>query len=160
LSATVPWNRADNVRLGRADADDAAVRAVLAALVPAATARELMAATSGRRGVSAPVLSAGQRQVVSLARALLLDPAVLVLDEATANVDPATAAAMERMVDAAAHGRTTIVIAHRAATAERLDRIVVVQDGAIVDDGPPAELLASGGAYRRLRDATEALTPR
>ncbi|MDW5597041.1 ATP-binding cassette domain-containing protein, partial [Conexibacter stalactiti] len=126
------------------------------ALLRAPAAPAAPAAALAPTSTPAPALSAGQRQVVSLARALLLDPAVLVLDEATANVDPATAATLERMIDAASRGRTTIVVAHRASTAERLDRIVVVEEGRIVDDGPPRELLAAGGAYARLRAHADA----
>ncbi len=64
---------------------------------------------------------------------------------------------MERMLDAASRGRTTIVVAHRASTAERLDRIVVIDGGRIVDDGPPARLIAAGGAYARLRADVDGL---
>jgi ATP-binding cassette subfamily B protein len=149
---------ADNVRLGRPGAGDEEVRAVLETLLPAGVVSELLAGHGGALGGLAPALSAGQRQVVSLARALLLDPAVLVLDEATAHVDPWTAAAMERMLDRGGVGRTTIVVAHRVATAERLDRIVVIDDGRIVDDGAPAELLRDGGAYARLRETIDGQT--
>lgn len=140
----------DNVRLARPDAGDAEVRRVVGELVEPRVAAALLDAD---RGTRTPALSAGQRQVVALARALLLDPDVLILDEATAQVDPVTAAALERVLDATAAGRTTIVVAHRFATAERLDRIVVIDDGRIVDDGPPALLRERDGPYRWLRES-------
>lgn len=104
-------------------------------------------------------MSAGQRQLIALARALLVDPVVLLLDEATANLDLATEARVAQAMGLVSNGRTTILIAHRLQTAARADRIVVVDDGNIIEDGPPAELLAAGGRYRALWDAWETEAP-
>jgi ATP-binding cassette, subfamily B, bacterial len=96
-------------------------------------------------------LSAGQRQLIALARALLVDPAILVLDEATANLDLATEARVNRAMGVVSAGRTTIVIAHRLPTAHQADRILVVDDGHVIEDGAPDELLTRpDGAYASL----------
>ncbi|MEZ0163792.1 ABC transporter ATP-binding protein [Kineococcus sp. LSe6-4] len=101
----------------------------------------------GERGRN---LSTGQRQLVALARAELVDPDVLLLDEATAALDPAAEAAIAAASDAAASRRTTIVVAHRLSTAARADRIVVLDHGRVVEQGSHAELLARDGAYAAL----------
>ncbi|MCX5212805.1 ABC transporter transmembrane domain-containing protein [Kitasatospora sp. NBC_00240] len=98
-------------------------------------------------------LSAGQRQLIALARAELVDPDVLLLDEATAALDLATEAAVNHAADRLSGGRTTLVIAHRLTTAERADRVIVLDHGRIVEDGTHAELLAKGGTYTALWQA-------
>ena len=95
-------------------------------------------------------LSAGEKQLVALARAFLADPAVLVLDEATSSLDPGTEALIERAIRRTLAGRTSIVIAHRLSTAEQAERILVVNDGRIIEDGSHDELVASGGHYAAL----------
>jgi ATP-binding cassette subfamily B protein len=95
-------------------------------------------------------LSAGERQLVSLARAALANPSVLVLDEATSNLDPGTEAEVELARDALMAGRTVIVIAHRLSTAERADRVAVVDEGRLLELGTHDELLAHGGRYAAL----------
>ena len=95
-------------------------------------------------------LSAGEKQLVSLARAALADPAVLVLDEATSSLDPGTEAVVERAMVALMEGRTVIVIAHRLSTAERADLVGVVADGRLVELGGHQELIARGGRYAAL----------
>ncbi|MHB1907156.1 MAG: ABC transporter ATP-binding protein, partial [Acidimicrobiales bacterium] len=92
-------------------------------------------------------LSAGERQQLALARAFLARPRVLILDEATSSLDLQSEIVVERALDALLEGRSAILIAHRLTTAQRADRIAVVDRGGIVEVGSPAELLARGGAY-------------
>ena len=101
----------------------------------------------GERGVK---LSGGQRQRVAIARAILKDPAVLVLDEATSSLDNESERLIEDAMERLLEGRTTIIIAHRLSTVRRADRIVVLDAGRIVEEGPHAQLLAVGGLYARL----------
>ncbi|HRW39083.1 MAG TPA: ATP-binding cassette domain-containing protein, partial [Aquihabitans sp.] len=140
----------DNVRIGRPDATDAEVEAALASL---GLLERFRAQPHGldtevhERGSS---LSAGERQLVSLARAALADPAVLVLDEATSSLDPGTEVLVEQALERLVEGRTVIAIAHRLSTAERADRVGVVADGALVELGSHDELVAAGGRYAAL----------
>jgi ATP-binding cassette subfamily B protein len=137
---------ADNVRLGRPSATDEEVAGALRALGAHGRAVDLATEVS-ERGAQ---LSAGERQVISLARAFLADPRVLVLDEATSSLDPGTEFEVERAVEALMEGRTVIVIAHRLSTAERAGRVAVVDDGGLAEVGTHAELLARGGRYAAL----------
>ena len=109
-----------------------------------------LATEVGARGSQ---LSAGERQLVALVRASLVDPAVLVLDEATSSVDALTEVRIGRALDKLAAGRTTIAIAHRLSTAARADRVMVLDHGRLVEDGPHDELLAAGGTYARMFEA-------
>lgn len=95
-------------------------------------------------------LSAGERQLVALGRAMVADPSLIVLDEATSNLDPETEQRVELALGTLLEDRSAIVIAHRLATADRADRVVVMAGGAVVETGPPADLLAAGGEYARL----------
>ncbi len=141
---------ADNVRLGRPDASDQEVTAALARV-----GADLMLR---RRGVDAscPVaergsnFSAGERQLIAFARALVRDPELLILDEATAHVDPESEALIEDGLAALMAGRTTLVIAHRLSTIRRADRIIVLSRGHLAEQGSRGELLARGGLYARL----------
>ena len=139
-----------NVRYGRPDASDADVQRAFdeLALTDWVEALELGLATPvGERGGS---LSAGERQLVALARAYLADPDLLVLDEATSAVDPATEQRLSRALDGLTQGRTTVTIAHRLSTAEVADEIVVVDAGRIVQRGSHAELVDVPGRYADL----------
>ena len=109
----------------------------------------------GQRGSA---LSAGERQLVALVRASLVDPDVLVLDEATSSVDALTEVRLTRALDKLAAGRTTISIAHRLSTAARADRVLVLEHGRLVQDGPHAELVAAPGPYARMYEAWVAAT--
>jgi ABC-type multidrug transport system fused ATPase/permease subunit len=141
---------ADNVRLGRRGASDEEVRRALRRIGALGRFEALpdgLATEVRERGSR---LSAGERQLVSLARAALADAEVLVLDEATSNLDPGTEAEVEQAVDALMEGRTVVVIAHRLSTAQRADRVAVVDGGRLMEVGTHAELLAAGGPYASL----------
>jgi ATP-binding cassette subfamily B protein len=102
----------------------------------------------GERGVK---LSGGERQRVALARAVLANAEILILDEATSSVDSLSEALMQQAIEVVTRGRTTIIIAHRLSTVQRMDRILVFEAGCIVEQGSHAELLARpGSSYRRL----------
>jgi len=140
----------DNVRFGRPDATEEQVRATLTDLGLdgwVATLPLGLATDVGQRGES---LSAGERQLVALARAYLADPDLLVLDEATSAVDPHTEVRLQRALDSLTRGRTSIAIAHRLSTAENADEAIVVDAGRIVERGHHSELVALGGVYTRL----------
>ena len=95
-------------------------------------------------------LSAGERQLISIARALLADPRILILDEATSNIDRPTEIQIERALDRLLHGRTSVIIAHRLATVRRADEILVVDHGNVIQRGSERDLLQADGPFRRL----------
>src|SRR5262249_12108392 len=109
-----------------------------------------LATRVGQRGES---LSAGERQLVALARAYIADPDLLVLDEATSAVDPATEVRIPRALHRLPRGRTSIAIAHRLSTAEAADEVFVFDAGRIVERGPHRELVAAGGVYSGLYES-------
>lgn len=109
----------------------------------------------GERGAQ---LSAGERQLVALVRASLVDPSVLVLDEATSSVDALTEVRLARALERLATGRTTIAIAHRLSTAARAHRVLVLDHGRLVEDGSHTDLVQAGGTYSRMYDAWVAAT--
>ena len=145
----------DNIAYGRPDASDADVETAARAV----GAHDFIAGLSGgylhelaERGRS---LSSGQRQLIALARAELVDPVLLLLDEATSNLDLVTEARVAAAMQRVAHGRTTIVIAHRLQTARTADRIVVLGAGRVIEAGPHDDLLAAGGKYASMWKAFE-----
>jgi ATP-binding cassette subfamily B protein len=143
----------ENVALGRPGAtlDDA--REAVARLGLADWVASLPQGEDTDVGERGSHLSAGERQLVSLARAALTDPAVLIMDEATSNIDPGTERQAEAALAALAEGRTVIVVAHRLPAAERADRVAVVRDGALVEIGSHQELIEADGHYARLFEA-------
>jgi ATP-binding cassette subfamily B protein len=149
----------DNVRIGRPEATDRDVEDALAALGLLARFRAFPDGLDTEVRERGSRLSAGERQLVSLARAALADPAVLVLDEATSNLDPGTEHHVEQALERLIEHRTVVVVAHRLSTAARADRIAVVAEGRIAELGTHAELLARGERYASLFAAWAAHHP-
>ncbi|THH35871.1 ATP-binding cassette domain-containing protein [Aliishimia ponticola] len=140
----------ENIRFGRLDATDAEVEAA----AKAAAAHEFIAklpegydSDVGERGV---MLSGGQKQRIAIARAILRDAPILLLDEATSALDAQSERAVQEAVDLLSHGRTTLIVAHRLATVKKADRIVVMDQGQVVAQGPHDALVAEGGLYAQL----------
>lgn len=148
-SALFTGTAGENIAFGAADAPEAA-------LVKAANMAEAQAFLDARGGLDAQLgqkgrsLSGGQRQRIALARALVRDAPVLLLDEATSALDSESEAAVKRAISKAAIGRTTLVIAHRLSTVRMANRIIVMDDGAIVEEGTHDQLVARDGLYARL----------
>lgn len=143
---------AENIRYGRPDASDAEVRAAAetaSALRFIEALPQGFATDLGARGVR---LSGGQRQRIAIARAVLRNPAILLLDEATSALDAESELAVQQALDRLMKGRTTLVIAHRLATVQKADRIVVVDHGQVVDVGRHADLVRRDGLYARLAE--------
>ena len=140
----------ENVRVGRPEATDAEVETALEVLGLLERFRAFPDGLDTEVRERGSRLSAGERQLVSIARAALADPSVLVLDEATSNLDPGTEHHVERAMEKLMHGRTTIVVAHRLSTAARANRIGVVYDGRLAELGSHQELVALGGHYAEL----------
>ena len=143
---------ADNIRYGRPEASDDDVRRAAEAAAAASSSnacRRAIDTLVGERGVT---LSGGQRQRLAIARAILRDAPLLLLDEATSALDAENERLVQQGLANLMAGRTTIVIAHRFATIQRLKRIVVMDQGRVIGEGSHAELVARGGLYARLAD--------
>ncbi|MFD2367320.1 ABC transporter transmembrane domain-containing protein [Pseudoduganella sp. GCM10020061] len=143
-------NAMENIRYGRADAtDEEVIQAARMAAAHEFIERLPQGYQSflGERGVR---LSGGQRQRIAIARALLKNPSLLLLDEATSALDAESERLVQGALETAMQGRTTVIIAHRLATVQRADRIIVMEDGKVVETGTHAELVALGGIYANL----------
>jgi ABC-type multidrug transport system fused ATPase/permease subunit len=151
---------ADNIRFGRPEAtDDEVVAAARAIGVDRITARfEDGLDHVVREGGSG--LSAGERQLISIARALLADPRILILDEATSNIDRPSEILIEKAFDTLLRGRTSVIIAHRLATVRRADEILVIERGHVTQRGTEATLLAEDGPFRRLAETMHGMPSR
>ena len=143
---------ADNIRYGRPEASEAEVKAAAEAASALGFIEALPQGFTTHLGARGVRLSGGQRQRIAIARALLCDPAILLLDEATSALDAESELAIQQALDGLMHRRTTLVIAHRLATVQKADRIVVVDGGRVIDVGTHAELARRGGLYARLAE--------
>ncbi len=143
----------DNIRYGRPDAADEEIIAAAETVGADDFIRRFPEGYETQVRERGGRLSAGERQLVAFARALLADPKLLVLDEATSSVDLATEARIEAALDRLLAGRTSIVIAHRLSTVRRADRILVMGEGRVIEEGTHEELLARPSAYRRLYES-------
>ena len=141
---------AENIRYARPNATGAEVERVARQIGAGDWLEALPNGLATEVGEEGKALSMGQRQIVALARVLLQDPAIIILDEATASVDPLTEAQIQEGLDVALRDRTAILIAHRLSTIEHADRIVVLRQGEIVEEGSHADLLTAAGHYAHL----------
>ena len=141
---------ADNIGFGRPEATRAEVEAAARAIGADQAIMALPHGYDTEVGERGALLSAGQRQLVAFARAWLADPALLILDEATSNLDVATDTRVTEAMRRLRQGRTTIIIAHRLSTVAEADQIAVIEDGRVVEAGAPDQLLARGGRFADL----------
>jgi ATP-binding cassette subfamily B protein len=144
---------ADNIALGRPTATRAQIEAAADAIGAGEFIRSLPEGFDTDVRKRGGRLSAGQRQLVAFARAFLADPAVLILDEATASLDLPAERAVQRALGTVLDRRTAVIIAHRLSTVAIADRVLVLDGGRIVEDGSPADLLAGTGAFATLHAA-------
>ena len=142
----------DNIRFARPDANEAEVRATLRALDCLDLVEGLPGGLETQVGEKSAALSLGQRQVICFARALLADPRIVVLDEATSAIDSVTEARLQRALEILLRGRTAFVVAHRLSTIRKADLVLVMDQGRIVERGTHSTLLAAGGVYAQLHE--------
>jgi ATP-binding cassette subfamily B protein len=140
----------DNIRYGRPDATDEKVMAAAQTANAHAFIERLPEGYQTMVGERGTTLSQGHRQLLSIARAILKDPRILVLDEATSSVDTRTELTIQRALDELLASRTSIVIAHRLSTIRNADQVLVIQEGRIVERGTHRSLLETGGVYHEL----------
>jgi ATP-binding cassette subfamily B protein len=140
----------DNIRYGKSDATDAEVEAAAKHVGGGDWLISLQDGLQTQVGERGGNLSMGQRQLVALARVLIQDPRIVILDEATASVDPLTEALIQEGLDTVLKGRTSIVVAHRLSTIKNADRIIVIKEGEIIEQGSHDSLIAAGGHYAEL----------
>src|SRR6202011_1036495 len=141
---------ADNIRYARPEASDEEVVTIAQQIGNGDWIEALPDGLQTEVGEEGKALSMGQRQLVALARVLLQDPSIIILDEATASVDPLTEAQIQEGLDLVLKERTAILIAHRLSTIRRADRIIVLDSGRIVEEGNHASLMQQGGHYAQL----------
>jgi ATP-binding cassette, subfamily B, bacterial len=141
---------ADNIRFGRPEATRPEVEAAAGAVGADRVIADLPHGFDTEVGERGALLAAGERQLVAFARAWIADPALLILDEATSNLDVVTEARVQRALRRLRQGRTTIVIAHRLTTVAEADQVAVIEDGRVVEAGPPERLLAADGRFADL----------
>jgi ATP-binding cassette subfamily B protein len=144
---------ADNIAFGRPDATREQIEGAARVIGAEAFVQALPDGFDTDLGKRGSRLSAGQRQLVAFARAFLADPAVLILDEATSSLDVPSERAVQRALRTVLADRTALIIAHRLSTVEIADRVLVLDDGRVVEDGSPRELLGTQGHYARLQEA-------
>lgn len=142
----------DNIRYGRPDASEAEVLAVAQQIGWGDWLRALPQGLETEVGEEGRSLSMGQRQLVALARVMLQDPAIIILDEATASVDPLAEAQIQESLEVILRQRTAIIIAHRLSTIQNADRIIVLRQGEIIEEGTHDQLIRQGGHYAELYD--------
>jgi ATP-binding cassette subfamily B protein len=148
---------ADNIRYGRPGASDVEVKRAAAAAQADGFISAMPQGYATRLGERGVTLSGGQRQRIALARAILIDAPILLLDEATSALDAESEVAVQKALERVMQGRTTLVIAHRLATVQRATRILVMEQGRIVEEGRHADLVRRGGLYSRLAELQFAL---
>ena len=142
-----PGTVAENIAYGAPDAGRGEIEEAVRRIGALGIIAAIPGGFNHRVGERGRGLSSGQRQIIALARAEMLHPDVVLLDEATATLDPATERAVLDASGKTTAGRTAIIVAHRLATAARADRILVIDQGRIIEDGPHSDLLKQGGKY-------------